>query len=176
MRIPVPFSFAAALLAATPAAAEVRDSSAAGFTVENSIVVPVDAKTAWRGLVDHVDRWWPKDHSWFGAEGKFTIDARAGGCFCERAGARQALHMTVSFVDPHALLRMVGGLGPLQGLGLYGAMDWTFTPTEGGTRITLRYVAGGYTTADLVKLASVVDRVQATQLGGLGTFLQRKDK
>jgi uncharacterized protein YndB with AHSA1/START domain len=161
-------------LAAGPAPAAVLDSSAAGFTVENSIVVPVDARAAWRGLVDHVDRWWPKDHSWFGADGKFTIDARAGGCFCERAGARQALHMTVSHVDPRQLLRMVGGLGPLQGMGLHGALEFTLAPAEGGTRVTMRYVAGGYSASDLAKLAPVVDRVQATQLGGLEAFLKKR--
>ena len=165
---------AALALAAGPIPAAVLDSSAAGFTVENSIVVPVDAKTAWRGLVDNVDRWWPKDHSWFGAQGKFTIDARAGGCFCERAGVRQALHMTVSHVDPHKVLRMLGGLGPLQGMGLHGALDWTFAPAEGGTRVTLRYVVGGYATADLAKLAPVVDKVQALQLGGLEAFLKKR--
>src|SRR3546814_6719682 len=49
-----------------PAAARVVDSSPAGFTVENSRDVPVDAGAAWRALVDDVDRWWPKDHSWWG--------------------------------------------------------------------------------------------------------------
>jgi hypothetical protein len=68
---------------------------------------------------------------------------------------------------------MTGGLGPLQGLGLDGVMDWTFAPAEGGTRITLRYVAGGYTTTDLVKFAAVVDHVQGLQLGGLADFLSK---
>jgi uncharacterized protein YndB with AHSA1/START domain len=162
-----------ALLHPPLAAAKVLDSSPAGFTVENSVIVPVDAKAAWKALVHDVDRWWPKDHSWFGKDGRFSIDARAGGCFCEKAGARQAQHMTLSFVDPGTTLRMTGGLGPLQGLGLDGVMDWTFAPAEGGTRITLRYVAGGYTTTDLVKFAAVVDHVQGLQLGGLADFLSK---
>jgi uncharacterized protein YndB with AHSA1/START domain len=164
----------AALLHSPLAAAKVLDSSPAGFTVENSVVVPVDAKVAWSALVKDVDRWWPKDHSWFGKDGKFSIDARAGGCFCEKAGARQAQHMTVSFVDPGATLRMIGGLGPLQGLGLDGVMDWALAPADGGTTITLRYVAGGYTTTDLVKFAAVVDQVQGLQLGGLAAFLSKR--
>jgi uncharacterized protein YndB with AHSA1/START domain len=160
-------------LQASTAGARMLHSSAAGFTIENTVTVPVDAKVAWNALVKDVDRWWPKDHSWFGKEGKFSIEPRAGGCFCEKAGARQAQHMTVSFVEPGATLRMIGGLGPLQGLGLDGVMDWTFTPSEGGTKITLRYVAGGYTTTDLVQFAPVVDRVQGQQLGGLAAFLSR---
>ena len=170
----VPLLAAALCFIAGPAHAVVKDKSPAGFTIENSVVVPVEPKVAWRGLVEHVDQWWPKDHSWWGKDGKFKIDAKAGGCFCELAGDRQAQHMAVSFVDPPHTLRMLGGLGPLQGMGLHGALEWTFAPTEGGTKITLRYVAGGYTTADLVKFSAIVDQVQGMQLGGLATFLRKK--
>ncbi len=163
----------AAVLQPLPLAAKVLDSGASGFTVENGVTVPVDANTAWNALVNNVDEWWPKDHSWFGKDGKFTIEPRAGGCFCEIAGKRQALHMTVSFADPGALLRMIGGLGPLQGMGLTGTLDWTFAAVEGGTRITLRYVAGGYTTSDLKLFAPIVDQVQGIQLGGLAAFLSK---
>ena len=164
-----------AALAAAPSYAAVVDSSPAGFTVENSVIVPAGANVSWNALVHHVDEWWPKEHSWFGKQGKFSIEPRAGGCFCEKAGNRQALHMTVSFVDPGHSLRMLGGLGPLQKLGLTGTMDWIFEPVGGGgsTKITLRYVAGGYTTTDLVKFAKVVDEVQGLQLGGLAGYLSK---
>lgn len=161
----------ALLLISTPLSAKVLHSTAAGFAVENSIIVPVDADAAWKALVKDVDRWWPKDHSWFGTEGRFRIDARAGGCFCEIAGKREALHMTVSHVDPGKLLRMLGGLGPLQGMGLHGALEWRLVPIEGGTRITLHYIVGGYTEQDLIKFAPIADRVQSLQLAGLARFL-----
>jgi uncharacterized protein YndB with AHSA1/START domain len=161
------------MLGCIDAQARVIDSRANGFTIENVITVPVDADDAWKALIKDVDKWWPKSHSWFGAEGKFRIDPHAGGCFCEIAGKRESLHMTVTYVDPGHLLRMVGGLGPLQGLGLHGALEWRFKPIEGGTEITLYYVAGGYTTEDLMKFAPVVDKVQSIQLGGLETFLSK---
>jgi hypothetical protein len=152
--------------------AEIKDASANGFTIENARVVPVDAATAFRAAVEDIDRWWPRDHTWWGAASKLTIDARAGGCFCERAGEQQALHMLVTFVDPGRTLRLVGGLGPLQGMGLHGALEFRFTPLDaGGTRITWFYRVGGYTPEDLSKFAPVVDRVQAVQLGGLATHL-----
>lgn len=163
-------------LAPTLSQAAVVDRGASGFTIENSIVVPVAPEVAWKALVNKVDEWWPKDHSWWGAEGKFSIDARAGGCFCEIAGKRSAQHMTVGFVDPPRTLRLLGGLGPLQGMGLNGAMDWTLAPVEGGTKLTLRYVAGGYTSADLAKFSDIVDHVQGLQLGALGAYLQKKGK
>lgn len=161
---------------APTAQAVVVDATPAGFTVENSRDVPVDATTAWNALATDVDRWWPKDHSWWGRESTLSIEPMAGGCFCERAadGKRSALHMTVTFVDPGKLLRMTGGLGPLQGMGLHGALEWRFSPIEGGTRITLFYRAGGYTPDDLATFAPVVDQVQALQLGGLADYLKAR--
>ncbi|QNP40606.1 SRPBCC family protein [Lysobacter solisilvae (ex Woo and Kim 2020)] len=161
---------------AGPAQAEVKDSAANGFTIENSQVVPVDAKTAWDALVNDVGRWWPKDHTWWGDATKLSIQPRAGGCFCERNGRQQAWHMTVTFVDPGQTLRMTGGLGPLQGMGLDGALEWRLAKAEGGTRITLWYRAGGYTPDDLRKFVPVVDKVQAQQLGGLADYLRAKAK
>lgn len=156
------------------APAAVKDATAGGFTVENAEVVPVDADTAWKALVQDVDRWWPKDHSWWGQASKLSIDARAGGCFCEIAGARQAQHMTVTFVDPGKTLRMIGGLGPLQGMGLSGALEFRLAPVDGGgTRVTLFYRAGGYSPDDIGKFAPVVDKVQAQQLGGLAAYLRK---
>lgn len=156
------------------ALAAVKDATAGGFTVENTEVVPVDADTAWKALVQDVDRWWPKDHSWWGQASKLSIDPRAGGCFCEIAGARQAQHMTVAFVDPGKTLRMIGGLGPLQGMGLSGALEFRLAPADGGgTRVTLFYRAGGYSPDDIGKFAPVVDKVQAQQLGGLAAYLRK---
>lgn len=169
----------ASLLLAPAAQAKVLDQSAGGFTLQNEAVVPVDARTAWTALVGEVDAWWPRDHRWW-ADSVLSIDARAGGCFCEIAGQRQALHMQVSFVDPGRTLRMTGGLGPLQGMGLDGALEFRLAAVEGGgTRVTLWYRAGGYLPAsaasgdpaNLAWFAPVVDRVQAQQLGGLAAKL-----
>ena len=175
-RSPVRIVLVAASLAvlALPARAEVKDSSPSGFTIVNSADVPVDAATAWRVLVGDVDSWWPKDHTWWGGASRLTIDARAGGCFCEKAGNRQAQHMQVTFADPDKLLRMSGGLGPLQGMGLSGTLEFRLTAIDSGTRIVLWYRAGGYTPDDLSRFAAVVDTVQALQLGGLVNKLRNR--
>ncbi len=154
-----------------PARAEIKDQSASGFTVENSQWVPVEPLVAWRALLD-VGRWWPADHSWWGQSSNLSIEPVAGGCFCEIDGSRQARHMSVVFVEPGKLLRMQGGLGPLQGMGLGGVLEFRLMAEDGGTRITLWYRAGGYAPDDLSRLVPVVDRVQAAQLLGLAEFLR----
>ena len=154
------------------ASADVRDSSPSGFTVENSVVVAASTTAVWSALINNVDEWWPKEHSWWGHESRLTIDARAGGCFCEISGDRQAQHLAVVFADPPKLLRLTGGLGPLQGMGLSGVLEWRIQAADGGTRITMWYRAGGYSPEDLRKLASAVDQVQGLQLGGLANYLK----
>lgn len=161
------------LQASGHARAEIKDQAANGFTVENSQWVPTTPAQTWRGLVQDVGVWWPADHTWWGDASKLRIDPRAGGCFCEIDGERQAWHMTVVFADPDQLLRMTGGLGPLQGMGLTGALEWRLSAENQGTRITLWYRAGGYTPEDLRPLAKVVDKVQAQQLAGLAEHLRK---
>lgn len=158
-------------LGGSPATAEVKSASPAGFLIENVEVAPVETATAWSALVNDVDRWWPKDHAWWGEESTLSIEPRAGGCFCEIAGERQARHLTVTVADPPTLLRLTGGLGPLQGMGLHGALEWRLEPVEEGTRISMRYQAGGYSPDDLSRLAPIVDRVQAAMLGSLAAYL-----
>jgi hypothetical protein len=80
--------------------------------------------------------------------------------------------LLVTFVDPGKTLRMTGGLGPLQGMGLSGALEFRLAPAAGGTTITLFYRAGGYTPDDLAAFAPIVDQVQALQLGGLADHLR----
>ncbi|MFD0323061.1 SRPBCC family protein [Lysobacter gummosus] len=165
-------------LAAGSAGAAVKDVTANGFTIENEQTVAADPATVWKALVGDVDRWWPKDHTWWGAASTLSIDPRAGGCFCEigRDGKQQALHMTVSFVDPGKTLRLLGGLGPLQGMGLSGAMEFRLSAAkDGGTRIVLYYRAGGYSPDDLSKFVPVIDKVQGLQLGGLADYLRKPD-
>jgi uncharacterized protein YndB with AHSA1/START domain len=161
-----------ALLApAAPALGEVRFVSATGFVVVNEVVTHAPPEQAWRALVDDVGHWWPADHTWFGRSENLSIDAQAGGCFCERDGERSVEHMRISFVEPPKLLRMTGGLGPLQGMGMYGALDWSIAPRAGGTVITLTYRVAGINPEGFAALAPIVDQVQAQQLGGLARYL-----
>ncbi len=169
---------AGALLCTSHAShAEVISNSAYGFTIENRITIPQPANNVWHSLVSDVDKWWPKDHTWWGEKSKLSIEAKAGGCFCEHAQAmgNSAEHMRVTHVDKHKLLRMTGGLGPLQGMGIHGALDWQLEAIDKTqTRVTLRYQANGYMPEQFEQFVPIVDKVQAIQLQGLGKYLQPK--
>lgn len=160
-----------ALVVPAPAGAEVTYLSDTGFIVENRVDVQATPEQVWKALVNDVGRWWPSDHTWYGNNANLSIDARANGCFCEIEGDKQAMHMLVTFVEPPRMLRMTGGLGPLQGMGMYGALDWLIESSGQGSRITLTYRVNGINPDGHAQFAPIVDQVQGLQLGGLATFL-----
>lgn len=156
------------------ALAEVLFIAESGFAIENKIQLGVDRATAWRAFTEDVDQWWPADHTWWGDASALTIDAFAGGCFCERSGANSAEHMRIAYVDSTNVMRMTGGLGPLQGLGMHGALDWVFVSNDQGTEVTVTYRVSGINPDGFADLASIVDQVQGIQLGGLERLLNNE--
>ncbi|MBT0585341.1 SRPBCC family protein [Alteromonas oceanisediminis] len=148
--------------------AEVTHVTEHGFVVNHSVITTAPPPQAWQALVDDIDAWWPKDHTWW--RGTLSIDAKAGGCFCETTEHNSAEHMRISYVDQFSVLRMSGGLGPLQGMGMFGALDWTFVEADAGTQITLTYKVHGLDNTDFAELAPIVDSVQAMQLQALADF------
>lgn len=163
-------------LASCAANAELLHLADTGFMIENKFQTNASKEKAWRALVDSVGKWWPSDHTWWGDAQNLSIDEFAGGCFCEKSGANSAEHMRISYVDQHNLLRMTGGLGPLQGMGMYGALDWTFSTSETGTtEVSLKYTVNGINPDGFEKLAPIVDAVQGIQLNGLKTYLEKSD-
>ena len=72
--------------------------------------------------------------------------------------------MTVLFADPGKLLRLSGGLGPLQSMAVNAVMTWTFQPGDKGTTVEMTYAAGGYDREGFKDLAPGVDAVLRAQI------------
>ena len=155
------------------ARADVLDSSAGGFTIKIVVQVPAPAATVYRAIVDRVGAWWDSNHTWSGSASNLSIDATAGGCFCERlpngGGVR---HMTVVYVDPGKLLRLNGGLGPMQDMAVSGSMTWKLAETEGRTALEVTYKVGGYMPGGLDAVAKPVDGVLTGQIHRLKKFVE----
>lgn len=121
------------------------------------------------------DRWWNAAHTYSGDARNLHLDARAGGCWCERWGQGQSVeHARVVMVSEHAgarTLRLVGGLGPLQELGPSAVMTFRVAPDADGARIEVTYRVAGDPGLGLDHLAPPVDQVLMEQLGRLARYL-----
>lgn len=160
----------------TNATANVNFANTNGFSITNSSNSSAPVETVYSHFVQHIDMWWPKDHTWW--KGTLSIDEKAGGCFCEISDNESAAHMQIAFIEPNKKVVMTGGLGPFQEMGVHGALTWLFTPTDNGTKVTLTYHASGpiqfngvlASNEEAANLVNVVDKVQAQQLNALTTF------
>ena len=158
-----------AVLACDVAHTKVTAVSAAGFVSEHEIQLNVSPYDAFKALTAQIDRWWNPVHTYSGNADNLSLDARAGGCFCEKLdGGGSVLHMQVVYAQPGRLLRLRGGLGPLQGLGVSGSMDFALEPVADGTLLKYRYTVSGDTPDGL---AAAVDGVQLEQLLRLQAYL-----
>jgi hypothetical protein len=162
------------LLLASPAYAEVKTSSDTGFNIIHIATVQGSTDEIWKRLVAPKD-WWNKSHSWSGSTDGFYIDAQANGCFCElfqEKGPDGKLktvgsveHMRVIFSQPGKVLRMQGGLGPLQSEAVTGTLTVAMEPLKDGqeTKISFSYVVGGYMRYKVSEIAPAVDNVLGDQ-------------
>ncbi len=151
-------------IAASPATAEVNSSSPAGFEVQNRVTVAVSPADAYAAL-DRVAEWWNPEHTYSGKAANLSLDPRAGGCFCEKLdGGGTIEHLRVVYAQPGQMLRLQGGLGPLQAQAVTGTLTWALKPVGKGVEISQTYVVGGYIPGGAEKLAPIVDKVLAEQL------------
>lgn len=167
----------AALLAAVfvPAAArgEVVAVEPHGFSLSSSAVVPAPPGEVYSAL-RRIGDWWSGDHSYSGDAAKMTLSPHPGGCFCELLpDGGWVEHMRVVQVRPGALLRLAGGLGPLQAEGVRGTLSWQLSAEGEGTRIVQTYVVGGFIGPGASVYAPPVDRVLEEQLARLAAHLAR---
>ena len=151
----------------TSASAEVKSSSPFGFAIENKAVVKAAPDQVFQAL-GRVSGWWDSRHTYSGKAENLSLGLKAGECFCEQLpGGGSAEHMRVVLSQPGQLLRLQGGLGPLQAEGAAGTMTFALKAVPGGSEITHSYIVGGYLRPGGDKLAPAVDKVLAQQLTGL---------
>ena len=171
--IKVPWIFVVVLSVGSSVQAEVTTASEQGFTSEHELNIAADPDRIYAALTAEIHLWWDATHSYSGKAENFYLEARAQGCFCEKLPSGGSVrHMQVVFADPGKQLRLSGGLGPLQAMGVAGSMSFVLIAQGEGTRLMYRYEVGGYTAGGLATLAGPVDQVQLGQLNRLKAYVE----
>jgi hypothetical protein len=173
-------------LFAQPASAEVVKADADGFVTRDMAVVTADTKAVWLALISPA-KWWKKEHTWSGDAANLMLRPQAGGCFCERIPEDpdsdevtlegSVEHMRVIQAFPEKVLRMRGGLGPLQSEAATGVLTIALGESEVDgaktTTIVWEYVVGGYMRYKGPEIAKAVNAVMSQQLVSLANMLGR---
>jgi uncharacterized protein YndB with AHSA1/START domain len=162
----------AILLCAGAARAEIADSGPNGFTIKIVATMHRSPADVYSRIV-RVGDWWSSQHTYSGDPHNLSIDARAGGCFCEKlpdGGSVQ--HMEVVSARPGKMLRMYGGLGPLQGIAAAGSMTFDLKQEQGGTRLEFSYSVAGYSPQGLVGWAGPVNEVLSMQIARFKNYVE----
>jgi hypothetical protein len=112
--------------------------------------------------------WWSPVHTFSKSAANLSLDPRAGGCWCEKLpGGGSAQHLMVFAVMPGEALVLRGALGPMQGLGVDGALTVHLKAAGDGTDVSVSYNVGGYLKDGLAAFAGPVDMVLGEQFGRL---------
>ena len=120
-------------------------------------------------------RWWDSSHTYSGNASNLSLDARAGGCWCEQlADGGSVQHMTVLTAMPGRMLRLSGGLGPLQSGAVNAVMTWTIKHDGSGSEVGMSYLVDGYFPGGLDKVRNDVDAVLSHQVERLRTYVDAK--
>lgn len=164
--------FAIAFLFTRPVCAAVNDSAANGFSVVEKVHIAAPPARVYEEVVTPA-HWWSSLHTFSGSAANLALDPKAGGCWCETLpGGGSVLHLNVVFADPAKTLVMRGALGPLQRLGVEGALTISLKPAEDGTDMSLTYNVGGYLKDGLASWAAPVDAVLGEQVARLKSLIE----
>jgi uncharacterized protein YndB with AHSA1/START domain len=167
-----PLALAVLFTFAVPALATVADVASNGFRVQVTAHITAPPNKVYSALIRPA-RWWDSEHTFSGDAVNLTLEAKAGGCWCEKlAHGGSVMHLSVVYVDPGKVLRLRGALGPFQGEGVEGAMTWALKASGDGTDLTLTYAVGGYDKDGFEEWSKGVDGVLTDQVARLRRFIE----
>lgn len=162
---------AAALLAASPAGAEVVERSDGGFRTRHVVQVAAPPERVYEAIGE-IGRWWDPAHTYSGKAENLTLELRPGGCFCEKVGAGGVQHGVVVMALPDQVLRLDAPLGPLQEEGVSAAFTLTVKPAPGGSEVVQTLHVGGARPKMAAAMSGPVDQVLGAALARLERYAE----
>ena len=152
--------------------ADVIDATAGGFTLRETAQINATPDKVYTAITTP-SLWWSSSHTFSGNALNLTLDAHAGGCWCETLpNGGSVLHLTVVMAAPGKSLRLRGALGPFQTMAVDGSMVWSLAPGSGGTQLTLTYALGGYAKDGFGEISKGADGVLAEQVQRLKAYIE----
>jgi uncharacterized protein YndB with AHSA1/START domain len=158
-------------LGAAASRAETSAASATGFVVTHRFETAAVPGKVFEAMLD-VGRWWSSRHTWSGDAKNLSLQAGAGGCFCERWPPNSVKHGEVIFYEQYSALRLRAALGPLQERAVDGILTFALKPVDGKTGVVVTYRVAGSPDAELAALAAPVDRVIGEQVARLARYVE----
>ena len=157
----------AAMVPALPAHADVKSAAADGMILQFKGEVALSRDDAWSRLLNP-SAWWNGGHTYSGDSKNLSIDAVAGGCWCELWEGGEVEHGRVVYLKRNEAIRYNAPLGPLQGLGVNAVVTFTLADgsAAGRTAVTVDMVVVGSSLSGLDKLAPLVNQVLGEQVKG----------
>ena len=144
-----------------------------GFVVKIEVNINAPAAKVYDALVGQIGSWWNPEHTYSHNSKNLSIDARPGGCFCEKLPNGGGIeHLRVVYLAPPQIVRFSGALGPLQASGIVGSMTWKLTSGPDNTLIELSYSVGGFIQGGFDKIAPAVESMLNEQLNRLKLFVE----
>jgi len=162
-------AFVAAGLAADPAHADVVTATPGAFELRASQTVPASPERAWNALV-RIGDWWGNEHTYSGNGRNMRLEARPGGCWCERwrdGGIEHGRVLLVMNREGVRTLRIEAPLGPLQEMAVNGILTFTIAPDAAGAKIDMTYRVSGDASLALDHVGPGVNNVMMEQYGRL---------
>ncbi|MBI3229904.1 MAG: SRPBCC domain-containing protein [Burkholderiales bacterium] len=120
---------AAMAVMAGEASANVTAFSAHSLQVKHEVNTSVPEAKVYQALLGQVGAWWNPAHTYTKDAKNLSIEARPGGCFCEKFPEGGGIeHLRVVYLMPNQAVRFSGGLGPFQPNGVAGSLSFNIVP------------------------------------------------
>jgi uncharacterized protein YndB with AHSA1/START domain len=163
----------AVLMLAGTSAQSAPQVTPTGFLVKLETNIHAPSAKVYEALVTQIGLWWNPEHTYSHDAKNLSIDARPGGCFCEKLPNGGGIeHLRVVYIAPPQVVRFSGALGPLQASGVVGNMTWKLSGGSDTTRFELSYSVGGFMEGGFEKIAPAVEAMLREQLDRLKMFAE----